>query len=89
MGKVTAYDLRYNLYALVLCILKRKNPEEAFTIIEGEKPMAKIGPKIDVDVEWLEELRRSGKTYREIQAITGYSYKIVYGRLNREGKRCG
>lgn len=34
---MTAYDLRYNLLALVLCILKRKTPEEAVTIIEGER----------------------------------------------------
>ena len=80
---MTAYDMKENIYALLLCICRKYTPEQAFMEITGERYVKEGAPKIEIDSDWLMQLRAQGKTYREIEEITGYKYATIHRRLKR------
>ena len=78
---MNAYDMQDNICALLLCIFKKRTPEQAFLEITGERHVSAGRPEVEVDREWIEELRAEGRTLREIERITGYSYGTICRRL--------
>lgn len=78
----TALDLRYNISALIIAILRKDilTPEQAFAVIaDKEKPIA--------DVEEIQELRNTGMSYREIGDIFGVDQSSIYYRLKRHNAK--
>lgn len=72
------YDLRYNISALIICILRAdvKTPEQAFAIVSNNKM-----PKASTE-EWA-RLKEAGLSYYKIADIFGVYASTVHHRLKR------
>lgn len=77
-NKESAYDLRYNISALVIAILRNdiNTPEQAFAVI-SDKNIIKGSTE-----EWI-RLREAGLSYNEIGKIFGVYSSTVHHRLKR------
>mgnify|MGYP000853086235 CR=1 FL=1 len=79
----TSYDLRENIAALCIAILREDItiPEQAFSVIEG-KPCKLT----DEDTLDMIAMRSQGMHYREIGGIYGISSSGVLRRIDRHKK---
>ena len=50
---MNAYDIQENICALLLCIFKKRTPEQAFLEITRERYVSAGRPEVDVDREWI------------------------------------
>lgn len=78
----SALDLRYNISALVIAILRTdiKTPEQAFAVIQD-----KDLPTGDTE-EWI-RLRQEGLSYKEIGEMFGVYASTVHYRLKRHSEK--
>lgn len=85
---VNAYDLRENLYALILSAHTGCTPEMAFRELSGQK--GKHNTTItQADVLEMARLKDAGMSYSEIGDLYGLSAKAVYGRMKRMKEKRG
>lgn len=85
MGE-TAFDLRYNIAAMYIAILREDvaTPEQAFAVIENTSI---IKATTDEDVKDMIAMRKQGLTYKAIAAIYGSTDSNIYHRIKRYKKR--
>jgi DNA invertase Pin-like site-specific DNA recombinase len=82
-----------NYYALLVCILTKKTPEQAFLSIgcQGQTrdiTMKKYRRQINEDTtKNMIEMRKQGMTYREIGKKHGVSSGAAYKRIQRYRER--
>ena len=78
----TAFDLRYNIAAFYLAILKKDiaTPEQAFAIIGGKERISAYNEQDTVDMA---EMVAKGMTYEEVGEMYGIRRDAVYSRIKR------
>lgn len=81
MGE-TAFDLRYNIAAMYIAILREDvaTPEQAFAVIENTSI---IKATTDEDVKDMIAMRKQGLTYKAIAEIYGSTDSNIYHRIKR------
>lgn len=84
MQAETSLDLRYNIAAMYIAILKEgiTTPEQAFSVLE--KTRYKISSK---DIEDMIRMQQKGETYKEIAKIYGYSESAIKNKVYRYKKK--
>lgn len=82
----TDYDLRYNMSALAIAILREDvyTAEDAFEILEGRRVIRNRG-----SVEEMIGLREYGLSYREIGEMFGLCESAVFYRIKRHKTKVG
>ena len=86
-----AVDLRHNLYAFCLAVMKGYTPEQAFDYLESETPRQKR-QNLTITVEDVREMIRLKEhmTYEQIGKIYGLTKYAVYNRIRHaRGYRYG
>lgn len=84
MQTETVFDLRYNIAAMYIAILRDDvaTPEQAFAIIEDS-----VHKLTDKDTADMINMRIGGMSYKEIAEIYGISDSSVIRRIKRYKKR--
>lgn len=84
MQAETTFDLRYNIAALYIAILREDVllPEEAFAVISESKYKL-----TEEDVLDMIRLREQGEPYEEIAEIYGYTVSGIKNRVYKHRKR--
>jgi len=85
MQTETAFDLRYNIAAIYIAILRDDiaTPEQAFAVIENTSI---IKATTDEDVKDMIAMRKQGLTYKAIAGIYGSTDSNIYHRIKRYKK---
>lgn len=84
MQTETVFDLRYNVAAMYIAILRDDvaTPEQAFSMLEGKSyRLAKE------DVEDIIAMRDRGMEYKDIAKIYGYSESGIKSKVYRHRKK--
>lgn len=82
MASESALDLRYNISALVIAILRTdiKTPEQAFAVVADKEHLY-----TKEDTEDMKKLKAEGMTYEEIGEFYGISKYTVFNKV--KGRR--
>lgn len=80
----TVLDLRYNIAALAIAILKGISPEQAFAILEGKNIITVYNEE---DIKDMVRLHDQGFSYRQIAEMYGLTKDAVQKRINRYKKK--
>ena len=78
-------DLKYNYYALILSILLKYSPEQAFEAMDNGKPIHRVDPNVLLDMRYLRE--HKGLSYAKIGKLYGVSADVAFRRINGRKKK--
>ena len=86
MKAATALDLKYNIAAMYIAILRDDiaTPEQAFAVIEDKSVRKTV---TDEDVEDMVAMKEQGLSYGQISEIYGLSWHATRRRIERYKKR--
>lgn len=83
----TVFDLRYNIAAMYIAILREDiaTPEQAFAVISNTSAIKAIK---DEDVKDMIAMKKQGLTYKQIAEIYGSTDSNIHHRIKRyKGKK--